>query len=395
MIDAILADGTVREMKVRNNAIEGIEIGAITEGKNKQTVIESLRDRIVGRNLAEDILDENGEVLYHINDYVTEDMADRIAALRETVKIRSVLNCKSKVGVCRKCYGRNLATDRNVDVGEAVGTIAAQAIGEPGTQLTMRTFHTGGVAGGDDITQGLPRVEELFEARKPKHPGILAETTGVVHIAEEGGQRKITITDKDGMEEVYTIPYGAKLAVAEGQEIEKGDRLTEGSLNPHDIIRISGVRATQRYLVQQVLGVYKSQGVEINDKHIEVMVRQMMRKVRIDEAGDTTMLPGEYVDIGEFEEQNSEMLDRGLQPAEGHPILLGITKASLATDSFLSAASFQETTRVLTDAAIKGKVDPLLGLKENVIIGKLIPAGTGMSRYRDVKVKYNNVPTNN
>ena len=395
MIDAILADGTVREMKVRNNAIEGIEIGAITEGKNKQTVIESLRDRIVGRNLAEDILDENGEVLYHINDYVTEDMADRIAALRETVKIRSVLNCKSKVGVCRKCYGRNLATDRNVDVGEAVGTIAAQAIGEPGTQLTMRTFHTGGVAGGDDITQGLPRVEELFEARKPKHPGILAESTGVVHIAEEGGQRKITITDKDGMEEVYAIPYGAKLAVAEGQKIEKGDRLTEGSLNPHDIIRISGVRATQRYLVQQVLGVYKSQGVEINDKHIEVMVRQMMRKVRIDEAGDTTMLPGEYVDIGEFEEQNSEMLDRGLQPAEGHPILLGITKASLATDSFLSAASFQETTRVLTDAAIKGKVDPLLGLKENVIIGKLIPAGTGMSRYRDVKVKYNNVPTNN
>ena len=395
MIDAILADGTVREMKVRNNAIEGIEIGAITEGKNKQTVIESLRDRIVGRNLAEDILDENGEVLYHINDYVTEDMADRIAALRETVKIRSVLNCKSKVGVCRKCYGRNLATDRNVDVGEAVGTIAAQAIGEPGTQLTMRTFHTGGVAGGDDITQGLPRVEELSEARKPKHPGILAETTGVVHIAEEGGQRKITITDKDGMEEVYAIPYGAKLAVTEGQEIEKGDRLTEGSLNPHDIIRISGVRATQRYLVQQVLGVYKSQGVEINDKHIEVMVRQMMRKVRIDEAGDTTMLPGEYVDIGEFEEQNSEMLDRGLQPAEGHPILLGITKASLATDSFLSAASFQETTRVLTDAAIKGKVDPLLGLKENVIIGKLIPAGTGMSRYRDVKVKYNNVPTNN
>ena len=385
MIDAILADGTVREMKVRNNAIEGIEIGAITEGKNKQTVIESLRDRIVGRNLAEDILDENGEVLYHINDYVTEDMADRIATLRETVKIRSVLNCKSKVGVCRKCYGRNLATDRNVDVGEAVGTIAAQAIGEPGTQLTMRTFHTGGVAGGDDITQGLPRVEELFEARKPKHPGILAEKSGTIHIAEEGGQRKVTITDKDGFEEVYAIPYGAKLAVVEGQEIEKGDRLTEGSLNPHDIIRISGVRATQRYLVQQVLGVYKSQGVEINDKHIEVMVRQMMRKVRIDEAGDTTMLPGEYVDIGEFEEQNSEMLDRGLQPAEGHPILLGITKASLATDSFLSAASFQETTRVLTEAAIMGKKDELRGLKENVIVGRLIPAGTGLSYHKAVK----------
>ena len=372
-----------------NELSSSVTIEDVYESSGKNATINGILKKVLH------ILDENGEVLYHINDYVTEDMADRIAALRETVKIRSVLNCKSKVGVCRKCYGRNLATDRNVDVGEAVGTIAAQAIGEPGTQLTMRTFHTGGVAGGDDITQGLPRVEELFEARKPKHPGILAETTGVVHIAEEGGQRKITITDKDGMEEVYAIPYGAKLAVAEGQEIEKGDRLTEGSLNPHDIIRISGVRATQRYLVQQVLGVYKSQGVEINDKHIEVMVRQMMRKVRIDEAGDTTMLPGEYVDIGEFEEQNSEMLDRGLQPAEGHPILLGITKASLATDSFLSAASFQETTRVLTDAAIKGKVDPLLGLKENVIIGKLIPAGTGMSRYRDVKVKYNNVPTNN
>ena len=387
IIDAILANGTVRDVKVRNNAIEGIEIESITEGKNKQTVIESLRDRIVGRYLAEDILDNDGNICYHINDYVTEDMADQISSLREKVKIRSVLNCKAKVGVCRKCYGRNLATGRKVEVGEAVGTIAAQSIGEPGTQLTMRTFHTGGVAG-DDITQGLPRVEELFEARKPKHPGLLTENAGTVHIGEENGIRKVTVTSEDG-EQIYTIPYGSKLAVTEGMVIAVGDRLTEGSLNPHDILRISGVRATQRYLVQQVLGVYKSQGVEINDKHIEVMVRQMMRKIRIEEAGDTYMLPGEYIDVAEFEAQNAEMLEKGLQPAEGRPVLLGITKASLATDSFLSAASFQETTRVLTDAAIKGKVDPLLGLKENVIIGKLIPAGTGMNRYRDIKIKYN------
>ena len=388
-IDAILADGTVKEMRIRNNDIAGIEVEAITEGKNKQTVIESLHDRIIGRNLAEDICDENGEVLYHINEYITEDMAEKICTLREKVKIRSVLTCKAKFGVCRKCYGRNLATGKNVDVGEAVGTIAAQSIGEPGTQLTMRTFHTGGVAGGDDITQGLPRVEELFEARKPKHPGILTENTGYVHIIEEGGSRRVIVTGEDGLGQEYTIPYGAKLAVIEGQQIEKGDRLTEGSLNPHDILRISGVKATQRYLVQQVVGVYKSQGVDINSKHIEVMVRQMMRKVRIEESGDTTMLPGEYVDVAEFEQQNVEMLEAGKEPAEGRPILLGITKASLATDSFLSAASFQETTRVLTDAAIKGKVDPLLGLKENVIIGKLIPAGTGMSRYRDIKIKYN------
>lgn len=272
IIDAILANGTVRDVKVRNNAIEGIEIESITEGKNKQTVIESLRDRIVGRYLAEDILDNDGNICYHINDYVTEDMADQISSLREKVKIRSVLNCKAKVGVCRKCYGRNLATGRKVEVGEAVGTIAAQSIGEPGTQLTMRTFHTGGVAG-DDITQGLPRVEELFEARKPKHPGLLTENAGTVHIGEENGIRKVTVTSEEG-EQIYTIPYGSKLAVTEGMVIAVGDRLTEGSLNPHDILRISGVRATQRYLVQQVLGVYKSQGVEINDKHIEVMVRQ-------------------------------------------------------------------------------------------------------------------------
>ncbi len=389
LIDTILNDGTVKELRIRNNEIAGIEVEAITEGKNKQTVIESLHDRIIGRNLAEDICDENGNVLFHINEYITEDMAEAICKLRETVKIRSVLTCKAKFGVCRKCYGRNLATGKNVEVGEAVGTIAAQSIGEPGTQLTMRTFHTGGVAGGDDITQGLPRVEELFEARKPKHPGMLTENTGYVHIIEEGGSRRVIVTGEDGLGQEYAIPYGSKLAVKEGAYIEKGDRLTEGSLNPHDVLRISGVKATQRYLVQQVVGVYKSQGVDINSKHIEVMVRQMMRKVRIEESGDTTMLPGEYVDVAEFEQQNAEMLELGKDPAEGRPILLGITKASLATDSFLSAASFQETTRVLTEAAIKGKVDPLLGLKENVIIGKLIPAGTGMSRYRDIKIKYN------
>ena len=389
IINAVLADGTVKELRIRNNEIAGIEVEAITEGKKEKTIIETLHDRIIGRNLAEDILDENGDILYHINEYVTEPMAERICQLREKVKIRSVLTCKAKFGVCRKCYGRNLATGKNVDVGEAVGTIAAQSIGEPGTQLTMRTFHTGGVAGADDITQGLPRVEELFEARKPKHPGILSEVAGHVHITQEGNSRKVTVMALDGENQEYQIPYGAKLSVVEGEEIAKGDRLTEGSLNPHDVLRISGVKATQNYLVSQVVGVYKSQGVDINSKHIEVMVRQMMRKIRIEESGDTTMLPGEDVDVAEFEEQNTEMLEAGKTPAEGRAILLGITKASLATDSFLSAASFQETTRVLTDAAIKGKVDPLLGLKENVIIGKLIPAGTGMSRYRDIKVKYN------
>ena len=389
LIDAVLADGTVKNLRIRNNDIAGIEVEAITEGKNKQTIIESLHDRIIGRNLAENICGENGEVLFAVNEYVTEDIANAICRLRSKVKIRSVLTCKSKFGVCRKCYGRNLATGKNVDVGEAVGTIAAQSIGEPGTQLTMRTFHTGGVAGGDDITQGLPRVEELFEARKPKHPGILSENSGTVHIEEEGIKRTVYVTDGEGLAQEYPIPYGAKLSVREGDAILKGDRLTEGSLNPHDVLRISGIKAAQNYLVSQVVSVYKSQGVGINSKHIEVMVRQMMRKVRIEESGDTTMLPGEYVDVAAFEEQNAEMLEAGKQPAEGRPILLGITKASLATDSFLSAASFQETTRVLTDAAIKGKVDPLLGLKENVIIGKLIPAGTGMSRYRDIKIKYN------
>ena len=386
VIEKILEDGTVKELKIRNNEVDGVYVEAITSGKNKSTVLESLRDRLVGRTLAEDIADKDGKVIYHINDYITEDMADVIADLREKVKIRSVLTCKSHFGVCRACYGRNLATAKKVEVGEAVGTIAAQAIGEPGTQLTMRTFHTGGVAGADDITQGLPRVEELFEARKPKHPGILTEVAGTVDIQEKDEGRFVVIRKEDGTEESYHIPYGAKIHVAEGDKVEVGDRLTEGSLNPHDILRISGPAATRHYLVQQVLGVYKSQGVEINDKHVEVMVRQMMRKYKIDEAGDTNMLPGSVVDIAQFEDENDEVLAEGKQPATGHPILLGITKASLATDSFLSAASFQETTRNLTDAAIKGKVDPLLGLKENVIIGKLIPAGTGMSRYRNLKV---------
>ena len=387
VIEKILEDGTVKELKIRNNEVDGVYVEAITSGKNKSTVLESLRDRLVGRTLAEDITDKDGKVIYHINDYITEDMADVIADLREKVKIRSVLTCKSHFGVCRACYGRNLATAKKVEVGEAVGTIAAQAIGEPGTQLTMRTFHTGGVAGADDITQGLPRVEELFEARKPKHPGILTEVAGTVEIQEKEEGRFIIIHKEDGTDESYHIPYGAKIHVAEGDKVEVGDRLTEGSLNPHDILRISGPAATRHYLVQQVLGVYKSQGVEINDKHVEVMVRQMMRKYKIDEAGDTNMLPGSVVDIAQFEDENDEVLAEGKQPATGHPILLGVTKASLATDSFLSAASFQETTRNLTDAAIKGKVDPLLGLKENVIIGKLIPAGTGMPKYRNIQLK--------
>ena len=385
-----IAKNFVREVKVRRNEIEPIEVEAITEGKEDRAVIETLRDRIVGRILAENIKNpETDEVMFKINDLITEDVADEIIQIRKKVSIRSVLNCRSHFGVCRKCYGRNLATGVMVDVGEAVGTIAAQSIGEPGTQLTMRTFHTGGVAG-DDITQGLPRVEELFEARKPKRPSVLSEYTGKVSISEVKGARKVVVTTEGGESFEYAIPYGAKLSVSEGQEVEVGTRLTDGSLNPHDILRISGVRAAQKYLAHEVQKVYKSQGVEINDRHIEVMIRQMMRKIRIEDSGDTSMLPGEYVDSNDFKENNRKIKEKGMNPAEGKPVLLGITKASLATDSFLSAASFQETTRVLTDAAIKGKVDPLIGLKENVIIGKLIPAGTGMSRYRNIKITHNN-----
>ncbi len=300
------------------------------------------------------------------------------------VKIRSVLTCKSRHGVCVKCYGRNLATGDLVEVGEAIGIIAAQSIGEPGTQLTMRTFHTGGVAGGDDITQGLPRVEELFEARKPKGQAVISEVAGVVSIEEDKGLRTVHVQTDDGETKSYSIPYGARLGVKDGQVIEAGDALTQGPVNPHELLAVRGIRGVQTYLLQEVQKVYRMQGVEINDKHIEVIVRQMLRKVRVDEMGDTELLAGSLVDVFEFEEENAKVMEEGGEPAVARPVLLGITKASLATDSFLSAASFQETTRVLTDAALKGKVDPLLGLKENVIIGKLIPAGTGMGDYQDV-----------
>ena len=383
-MEAILASD-VREVKVRNNNINGIEVAAIMEGSG---VIEELKDRIIGRLAAETIANpETGEVIVPINTMISEDLADKVVKVREKVKIRSVLTCKSRYGVCIKCYGRNLATGQEVDVGEAVGIIAAQSIGEPGTQLTMRTFHTGGVAG-DDITQGLPRVEELFEARKPKRPATITEVDGRVEVKDIKGARKVTIIPDMGEERVYQIPYGARIIAKDGSVVKAGDRLTEGSINPHDILRVSGLEETQRYLVYEVQKVYKSQGVEINDKHIEVMVRQMLHKVKVEEAGDTTILPGEYIDINTFEAENETIISEGGEPSIARPILLGITKASLATDSFLSAASFQETTRVLTDAAIKGKVDPLLGLKENVIIGKLVPAGTGMSRYRNIKITF-------
>ena len=382
-IEMILSSD-VKEVKVRNNEIKGIEVEAIIEGSG---VIEPLRDRIIGRIAAEDIVDKaTGEIIAALNEEIDEETADKIVKVTSKVAIRSVLTCKSRYGVCIKCYGRNLATGHMVDVGEAVGIIAAQSIGEPGTQLTMRTFHTGGVAG-DDITQGLPRVEELFEARKPKRQAIITETEGTVEITETKGIRKAKVKSAGGEEKDYQIPYGARLIIKDGQFLKAGDRLTEGSVNPHDILRVQGVKETQRYLVYEVQKVYKSQGVEINDKHIEVMVRQMMHKVKIEESGDTDLLPGEYMDINSFEEEKNRVIARGGEAPVEKAMLLGITKASLATDSFLSAASFQETTRVLTEAAIKGKVDPLLGLKENVIIGKLVPAGTGMSRYRNIKIK--------
>jgi len=381
----------VREMKVRENNIKGITVEAIMEGSG---VIESLKDRLVGRITADAVFHpETGEQLLAANEDIDEDTAEALEkAGVKSVSIRSVLTCKSKYGVCRRCYGRNLATGRLVDVGEAVGIIAAQSIGEPGTQLTMRTFHTGGVAG-DDITQGLPRVEELFEARKPKRQAVITEIDGSVQIREVKGLRRVTVVPANGEERVYQIPYGSRLIVKEHDTVKAGDRLTEGSVNPHDILRVSGLQAAQRYLVHEVQKVYKSQGVEINDKHIEVMVRQMMHKVKVEEAGDTELLPGEYVSINMYEEENTKIIENGGDPAVARPVLLGITKASLATDSFLSAASFQETTRVLTEAAIKGKMDPLLGLKENVIIGKLVPAGTGMSRYSNIKLRKDVVET--
>ena len=384
-IEAIL-NSDVKEVQVRNNEINGIEVEAIVEGTG---IIEPLKDRIVGRIAAEELINkETSEVIVPLNGEITEELADEVVKHYDVVKIRSVLTCRSPYGVCRKCYGRDLGTGDQVQVGEAVGIIAAQSIGEPGTQLTMRTFHTGGVAG-DDITQGLPRVEELFEARKPKRNAIIAENEGVVRVVPNEGKKgtnTIFITGEDGIELDYLIPYGSRIIVKDGDVVSLGARLTEGSINPHDIMRVMGTQATQRYLVYEVQKVYKSQGVEINDKHIEVIVRQMLHKVKIETAGDADMLPGDMIDINTFDEENRRLTLNGRENATGKRTLLGITKAALATDSFLSAASFQETTRVLTDAAIKGKIDPLLGLKENVIIGKLIPAGTGMSRYRKIEV---------
>ena len=371
--------------------IPGMYVKAFMDGNE---VIESLQDRITGRYLCENIVDKDGNILVKANHMVTPKRAEMIVnngvdengnPLKK-IKIRTILTCRSHNGVCAKCYGANMATGEPVQVGEAVGIIAAQSIGEPGTQLTMRTFHTGGVAG-DDITQGLPRVEELFEARKPKGLAIITEFAGTANINDTKKKREIIVTNHEtGESKAYLIPYGSRIKVLDGAELEAGDELTEGSVNPHDILRIKGLRAVQDYMIQEVQRVYRLQGVEINDKHIEVIVRQMLKKIRVEEAGDSEFLPGTNVDRLEFEDVNEALVKEGKEPATGEQIILGITKASLATNSFLSAASFQETTKVLTEAAIKGKVDPLIGLKENVIIGKHIPAGTGMRKYRDIKL---------
>ena len=371
--------------------ISGMYVKGFMDGKEE---IENLQERITGRFSCETITNKDGEVLVKANHMITPRRAARIMSEGvnanggpiEEVKIRTILTCKCKVGVCAKCYGANMATGEAVQVGESVGIIAAQSIGEPGTQLTMRTFHSGGVAGGD-ITQGLPRVEELFEARKPKGLAIITEIPGVAVINDTKKKREIIVTNpENGDSKTYLIPYGSRIKIADGQVLEAGDELTEGSVNPHDILRIKGVRAVQDYMIREVQRVYRLQGVEISDKHIEVLVRQMLKKIRIEDNGDTEFLPGTLVDVLEFEEVNENLEKEGKKPAEGKQVMLGITKASLATDSFLSAASFQETTKVLTEAAIKGKVDHLVGLKENVIIGKLIPAGTGLKRYRDIQL---------
>ena len=383
-------------------AIPGMEVEAFMEGKE---VIESFQERITGRYLAESVYDKDGNLLVKANHMVSPKRAALIVnqgvdsngvpfldpdtgVTRQDakLKIRTILTCKSHLGVCAKCYGANMATGQPVQVGEAAGIIAAQSIGEPGTQLTMRTFHTGGVAG-DDITQGLPRVEELFEARKPKGLAIIAEFGGKVQLRDNKKKREVVITnDETGESKAYLIPYGSRIKVLDDQVLEAGDELTEGSVNPHDILKIKGIRAVQYYMLREVQRVYRLQGVDINDKHIEIIVRQMLKKIRIEDNGDSSYLPGTLVDVLDFEDTNEQLIAEGKQPAEGSQVMLGITKASLATDSFMSAASFQETTKVLTDAAIKSKVDPLNGLKENVIIGKLIPAGTGMKRYRSVKL---------
>ena len=376
----------------KDGEIPGMYVRAFLDGKEE---IESLQERITGRYLCEDIVDKDGNVLVRANHMVTPKRAELVMkkGVDENgepltkIKIRTILTCRSHTGICAKCYGANMATGEPVQVGEAVGIIAAQSIGEPGTQLTMRTFHTGGVAG-DDITQGLPRVEELFEARKPKGLAIITEFAGKANINDTKKKREIIVTNNEtGESKAYLIPYGSRIKVQDGAVLEAGDELTEGSVNPHDILRIKGLRAVQDYMIQEVQRVYRLQGVDINDKHIEVIVRQMLKKVRIEEAGDSEFLPGTNVDILEFEDRNKELEAEGKEPAAGEQIMLGITKASLATNSFLSAASFQETTKVLTEAAIKGKIDPLVGLKENVIIGKHIPAGTGMHKYRDVQIE--------
>ncbi len=383
-------DLIVREVDCcEGKEIPYMEIKAFKDGKEE---IESLEERITGRYIAETITDpDTGEVVVKANHICTPQRAKAVMRVlgktgRQSVKIRTVLSCKSHIGVCAKCYGANMATGQPVQMGEAVGIIAAQSIGEPGTQLTMRTFHTGGVAGGD-ITQGLPRVEELFEARKPKGLAIIAEFGGVVTLKDTKKKREITITDNTtGNSKTYLIPYGSNIKVHDGDVLEAGDVLTEGSVNPHDLLKIKGVRAVQDYMLQEVQRVYRLQGVEINDKHIEMIVHQMLKKVKIEESGDSDVLPGVSMDVLEFQEMNEQLEKEGKKPAEGRQVMLGITKASLATDSFLSAASFQETTKVLTEAAINGKIDHLIGLKENVIIGKPIPAGTGMKRYRNVRL---------
>ena len=384
---------SIREVdcSVERDEIPGMEIGEFADGKE---LIESLEERITGRFSCENIYDDNGELIVKANHMITPKRAARIvrtkavmdAGPKARIKIRTILTCKSHIGVCAKCYGANMATGEPVQVGEAVGIIAAQSIGEPGTQLTMRTFHAGGVAG-DDITQGLPRVEELFEARKPKGLAIIAEFGGTVSVRDTKKKREVVVTNKEtGDSKAYLIPYGSRIKVLEGQELEAGDELTEGSVNPHDILAIKGVRAVQDYMIREVQRVYRLQGVDINDKHIEVIVRQMLKKIRIENNGDSDYLPGVMVDALDYEDTVEELTKEGKEPPEGSQVMLGITKAALATNSFMSAASFQETTKVLTDAAIKGKIDPLVGLKENVIIGKLIPVGTGMKRYRSVKL---------
>ena len=369
--------------------LPGMVVSAFTTGNKNEEVIESLQDRITGRYTCESIYTKDGEMIVKANHMITPKRAERIIKEGvdadgkpvDHVKIRTILTCRCKAGVCAKCYGANMASGQAVQVGEAIGIIAAQSIGEPGTQLTMRTFHTGGVAG-SDITQGLPRVEELFEARKPKGLAIITEISGVAEIRDTKKKREVVVTNREtGEVKTYLIPYSSHIKNVDGKELMAGDALTEGSVNPHDILKIKGVRDVQDYILSEVQRVYRLQGVEINDKHIEVIVHQMMKKVRIENAGDSGLLPGFQIDFLDYEEMNAKLSAEGKEPIDAKQILLGITKASLATNSFMSAASFQETTKVLTDAAIKGKVDPLVGLKENVIIGKLIPAGTGMKRY--------------